>query len=124
MALYVFRHDGSEYSRDLREGLDLLGVETVQIDDASELETVSAVGLAAVVLANPTQRVAREVRAVMNEAGGWLSQLPLLAAVENINRLDDTETPGTSQRQTHRHDIQRVRAPAYAGILAGSSLLA
>jgi DNA-binding response OmpR family regulator len=92
MALYVFRHDGSQYSRDLCEGLDLLSVETVQIDGASELKTVGADRIDAVVLVNPTLPVVLDMRAVMNELGGWLSRLPLIAVMENLNRLDDLDT--------------------------------
>jgi DNA-binding response OmpR family regulator len=88
MALYVFRHDGSDFSRDLREGLGLLGVEIAEIDEPSELKTVGSEGLAAVVLVNPSLPVARDVRAVMKEAGGWLSRMPLIAVMENINRAD------------------------------------
>jgi DNA-binding response OmpR family regulator len=88
MALYVFFCDGSEYSRGLRQGLDLLGVETVEVKEPSELKTLSADALAAVVLANPSPPVARGVRTAMNEAGGWLSRLPLIAVIENINRAD------------------------------------
>ncbi len=92
MTLYVFRSDGSEFSLDLFEGLHLLGIETVEINDPSELETISVDGLSAVVLANPTLAVARGVRVAMNNVGGWQSRLPLIAAVGNINRLDDVDT--------------------------------
>jgi DNA-binding response OmpR family regulator len=91
MALYVFSSDGSEFSEGLVEGLDLLGIETVGINDPTELETISVEGLTAVVLVNPTLPVARDVRAAMNKAGGWLSRLPLIAAIGSINRLEDMD---------------------------------
>lgn len=91
MALYVFSSDGSEFSEGLVEGLDLLGIETVGINDPTELEAISLEGLTAVVLVNPTLPVARDVRAAMNKAGGWLSRLPLIAAIGSINRLEDMD---------------------------------
>lgn len=91
MALYVFSSDGSEFSEGLVEGLDLLGIETVGINDPTELETISVEGLTAVVLVNPALPVARDVRAAMNKAGGWLSRLPLIAAIGSINRLEDMD---------------------------------
>lgn len=89
--IYVFSSDGSEFSEGLVEGLDLLGIETVGINDPTELETISVEGLTAVVLVNPTLPVARDVRAAMNKAGGWLSRLPLIAAIGSINRLEDMD---------------------------------
>ena len=89
--LYVLSSDGSEFAEGLVEGLDLLGIETVGINDPTELETISVEGLTAVVLVNPTLPVARDVRAAMNKAGGWLSRLPLIAAIGSINRLEDMD---------------------------------
>lgn len=89
--IYVFSSDSSEFSEGLVEGLDLLGIETVGINDPTELETISVEGLTAVVLVNPTLPVARDVRAAMNKAGGWLSRLPLIAAIGSINRLEDMD---------------------------------
>jgi len=89
--IYVFSSDGSEFSEGLVEGLDLLGIETVGINDPTELETISVEGLTAVVLVNPMLPVARDVRAAMNKAGGWLSRLPLIAAIGSINRLEDMD---------------------------------
>ncbi len=89
--LYVLSSDGSEFAEGLVEGLDLLGIETVGINDPTELEAISLEGLTAVVLVNPTLPVARDVRAAMNKAGGWLSRLPLIAAIGSINRLEDMD---------------------------------
>jgi DNA-binding response OmpR family regulator len=89
---YAFCGDESEYARSLLEGLDLLGVETAPLFGPDELEALSVDGLSAIVLANPPSRLARDMRMAMDRVGGWVSRVPLLAALGSMDHLDDLDT--------------------------------
>jgi hypothetical protein len=81
--------DGSEYSRSLLEGLDLLGIETEPLETPGELEALGVDGLSAIVMLNPKEQAVRDVRSAMGKAGGWLSRVPLVAALGSLNQADD-----------------------------------
>lgn len=89
MQTFAIFSDGSDYSRSLLEGLDLLGVETETLESPGELEALGVDGLSAIVIVNPRAHAARDIRAAMGKAGGWLSRVPLVAALDSLNQLDD-----------------------------------
>lgn len=119
MATYAFSDDGSEYALAILEGLDLLGVATEVLGAPGELEVTGIEGLSAVVLVNPTQQLAREVRASMNRAGGWMSRVPLLAVMDSVDRLEESSTlkvvddfmvsPGGASELTYRVKVLMSR---------------
>ena len=88
MQTFAIIGDESEYSRSLLEGLDLLGVETVALESPEELEALSVDGLSAIVMVNQRADVARDIRAAMGKVGGWLSRVPLVAALGSLNQVD------------------------------------
>jgi len=90
MVAYAFYSDGSEYAGNLLDGLELLGVAAVRFESPSELESPDLEPLSAVVLANAPTRLARETRASMDRAGGWMSRVPLITAMGSMDRLQDT----------------------------------
>ncbi len=92
MAAYAFHSDGSEYAGSLLDGLELLDIAAVLLESPSELESPDLEPLSAVVLANPPTRLARETRASMNRAGGWMSRVPLITTMGSMDRLEDTDT--------------------------------
>ena len=92
MTSYAFRDDGSTYARDLLEGLDLLGILTVPVDDTSALVSENTEELAAIVLANPSSQIARDTRDAMNRIGGWVARIPLIAAMDSMERLEEQVT--------------------------------
>ena len=92
MTTYAFRDDGSTYARDLLEGLDLLGVVAATVHDTDELFNDHAEDLAAVVLVNPSSQMAREAKDAMNRIGGWLARIPLIAAMDSMERLEEHVT--------------------------------
>ncbi len=89
MQTFAIIGDESEYSRSLLEGLDLLGVETVALESPEELEALSVDGLSAIVMVNQRANAARDIRAAMGKVGGWLSRVPLVAALGSLNQVDD-----------------------------------
>ncbi len=92
MTTYAFLGDGSGYADSLAEGLDLLGVTVVSLDGPAGVAEPGTRVPAAVVLVNPSARLARELRSIMNGAGGRISRIPMIAALDAMDRLQDTDT--------------------------------
>jgi DNA-binding response OmpR family regulator len=92
MTSYAFRDDGSTYARDLLEGLDLLGVLAIPVDDTDELLNDHAEDMAAFVLMNPSSQMAREARDSLKKVGGWVARIPLIAAMDSMERLEEQVT--------------------------------
>ena len=87
MITYAFKDDGSEYARSLLQGIDLLGVEAFALTSPGELESTGIEGLSAVVLVNPSPQFTRDVRASMDKTAGWMAQVPLVVAMDSMDRL-------------------------------------
>lgn len=88
MITYAFKDDGSEYARSLLQGIDLLGVEAFALTSPGELESTGIEGLSAIVLVNPPPQFTRDVRASMDKTAGWMAQVPLVVAMDSMDRLE------------------------------------
>jgi DNA-binding response OmpR family regulator len=89
---YAFLGDGSGYAGALAEGLDILGVTLVNLQEPSDIGDHGMQVPGAVVLVNPSARLARELKSFMNGVGGRMSRVPLIAALDTMDRLQDVDT--------------------------------
>lgn len=87
--IYALWGESSDYATSLAEGLGLLGVETIRVEDIDALERVFAGDVGAVVLLDPSEARVRDARAFLDSRGDGRSRISLLAAFTGLDRLAD-----------------------------------
>lgn len=91
MKAIAFHGDVSEYSRDLSAGLKESGWELIGFESPDGLNEIAVDSLSAVVLMNPRFQSARAVRNILDNLGGLISRIPLIAVLGDYALLSEPE---------------------------------
>jgi DNA-binding response OmpR family regulator len=88
----LFSGDGTEYASVLVEELSAAGLEVRQFERAEELVTAFDDDVSSIVLVSPRIHSARSARLALEQAGGWISRTPMIAALGDAELMSEAAT--------------------------------
>ena len=92
MSKVLFSGDGTEYASVLVEELSAAGLEVRQFERAEELVTAFDDDVSSIVLVSPRIHSARSARLALEQAGGWISRTPMIAALGDAELMSEAAT--------------------------------
>jgi len=133
MKAIAFYGDSSDYSKDLSRELRDSGWEVVGLDGPDGLEGLPGENLLAIVVVNPRVRLAKVLRDSVDNAGGIMSLVPLMAAlgdpelmseVAMLKYFDDfVVAPGGEEELSRRIEVLTYRSGGRGNAIRAGDLV-
>jgi len=129
----AFRGDDSEYSKGVAEGLASHGVDVAGFEKPEALAEIVDEKTSAIVIVNPFRQLARSVRKSVEDAGGLISRIPIIAALGHREMLSETDTlrytdnyvvtPGGAEEVMSRVEVLALKRGGEGNVIHSGELV-